>query len=254
VNSYECRAITREELQKLLEVADLREKVIVTLSALGGFRLCTLSQLRYYHVKADLEKGIVPVHLYIEAEINKGKYQSYWTFLNHEAVKYLKTYLDVRRVGTRNLPPESIVDESPLISGKMGRKPVTSHGLQYIIHSLYVRAGLIQERNRLIKHVLKSTSLRKFFRSQMSLLGVDRDYIEFMMGHVTSSYHDVKMRGVEYLRRVYRSSGISIGPAVPMNKLDILKDIIREMGLNPEKILKHKLLDEQSNKRSENPT
>jgi hypothetical protein len=80
----------------------------------------------------------------------------------------------------------------------------------------------------------------------MSLLGVDREYTEFMMGHITNSYHDVKMRGVEYLRRVYRSSGISIGPAVPMNKLDILKDIIREMGLNPEKILTHELLDEQS--------
>jgi hypothetical protein len=246
VNSYEVRAIAREELQRLLVVADLREKVIVTLSALSGFRLCTISRLRYYHVKADLEKGVVPVHLYIEAEINKGKYQSYETFLNHETVKYLKTYLDVRRVGTRRLPPETIVDESPLVRSQIGRKPVTSHNMQTIIHSLYVRAGLIQENNRLIKHVLKTTSLRKFFRSQMSLLGVDREYTEFMMGHRTNSYHDMKMRGVEYLRRVYQSSGISIEPAVPMNNLDVLKDIIREMGLNPEKILRHKLIDEQS--------
>ena len=139
------------------------------------------------------------------------------------------------------MPPETIVDESPLIRNKRNGKSVgsvTSHDLQTIIRALYVRAGLIQERNRLVKHVLKSTSLRKFFRSQMSLLGVNPEYTEFMMGHVTSSYHEIKMRGVEYLRRVYRSSGISIGPAVPMSKLNILKGISREMGLNPEKILR----------------
>lgn len=56
----------------------------------------------------------------------------------------------------------------------------------------------------------------------------------------------MKMKGVEYLRRVYRSSGISIGPAVPVNKFDVLKDIIREMGLNPERILRHELLEGNS--------
>lgn len=238
-NSYECRAITREELQKLLEVANLREKVVITLMALGGFREGTLSKLRYFHVKADLEKGIVPIHLNVESEINKGKYQSYWTFLNHEAAQCLKAYLDARRIGTRKIPPETIVDESPLVRNMKNMHPVSSIGVQRIIHALYLRAGLIEEKkNRNVRYDLKPGSLRIFFRSQLAFLGVDREYIEFMMGHRTDRYRDMKMRGVEYLRRVYHSSGLSIGPAAQVNKLDIIKDIIREMGLNPEKILK----------------
>lgn len=75
----------------------------------------------------------------------------------------------------------------------------------------------------------KSERARKFFRSQMAFLGVDRDYIEFMVGHRTDHYLDVKMIGVEYLRQVYQMSGISIRPQPETNKLVILKQTIQKL-------------------------
>jgi integrase len=53
---YSDRAPTPEELQHLIDIADLRLKVIVSMLALGGFRIGTLVKLQYRHVKRDLEK------------------------------------------------------------------------------------------------------------------------------------------------------------------------------------------------------
>jgi len=59
---------------------------------MGGFREGTLVKLRYRHVADDLERGIVPLHVHVEAEITKGKYADYNTFLGAEAVEYLRLY------------------------------------------------------------------------------------------------------------------------------------------------------------------
>jgi alcohol dehydrogenase YqhD (iron-dependent ADH family) len=87
------------------------------------------------------------------------------------------------------------------------------------------------------RYDLRAHSIRKFFRTQMASLGVDRDYIEYMMGHTISTHHDIKMKGTEFLRGIYMPSGLSIRPKTRVNKLDALKEIIRAWGLNPEEIL-----------------
>jgi len=68
------------------------------------------------------------------------------------------------------------------------------------------------------------------------------DYIEYMMGHTVSTYHDVGMKGVEYLCNIYVASGLSIRPKTQLSKIDTLKEIIRAWGMNPEEILTRKAL------------
>ena len=110
---YPDRAPTPEELSKLVDAADLRDKVVISLIALGGFRVGTLVKLQYRHVKNDLESGRIPVHVHVEAEITKGKYHEYDTFIGAEGVEYLNAYLRERRIGNerveggqiRGMPP-----------------------------------------------------------------------------------------------------------------------------------------------------
>jgi hypothetical protein len=71
----------------------------------------------------------------------------------------------------------------------------------------------------------------------MAALGIQADYIEYMMGHTISTYHDIKMKGTEYLRGIYVASSLSIKPKTRVSKIDALKEIIRAWGLNPEEIL-----------------
>jgi len=245
---YSDRAPTPEELQHIIELADIREKVIVSMLALGGFRIGTLVKLQYRHVKRDLEKMTIPIHIHVEAEITKGKYHDYDTFLGEEAAKHLKAYLELRRRGSPcgKMPPENIHDESPLIRSKQNRypRPLQPPTIHRIVHNLYLKAGLISKKTIGRRYDLRAHSIRKFFRTQMAALGVDRDYIEYMMGHTISTYHDIKMKGIEFLRGIYIASGLSIKPKTRISKIDALKEIIRAWGLNPEEILTKKALTE----------
>jgi hypothetical protein len=58
-----------------------------------------------------------------------------------------------------------------------------------------------------------------------------------MMGHTISTYHDVQMNGIEFLRGIYSASGLCIEPKTQHNRMEMLKEMIRAMGLNPEQIL-----------------
>jgi len=238
---YSDRAPTPEELQRIIDLANVREKVIISMLALAGFRIGTLVKLQYRHVKRDLEKMTIPIHVHVEADITKGKYHDYDTFLGQEAAEYLRTYIQLRRQGspTGRMPPENIHDESPLLRDKQNRypKPLSPGRLHQIVHGLYIKAGLITRKPLGRRYDLRAHSIRKFFRTQMAALGVDRDYIEYMMGHTISTYHDIKMKGIEFLRGIYLASGLSIKPKTRINKIDALKEIIRAWGLNPEEIL-----------------
>jgi integrase len=237
---YYDRAPSREEIQKILDVADLRERVIITILAVSGLRLGTLLKLQYRHVKHDLELGIIPIRVHVEATVTKGKRRSYDTFLNEEASQYLRTYIDVRKKGSRKIPPEHIDDESPLIRANRCKqvRTVSRIVINAVIHDLYVKAGILEGNCPRKRYELNTHSFRKFFRTQMASLDVDRDCINFMMGRaVKDRYHDVRMKGVEYFRGVYLTSGIRIAPKVRMNRIDALKEIILSWGLNPQKIL-----------------
>lgn len=231
---YPDRSPTPEELERVLAVADAREKVIVTLPALGGFRAGTLCQLRYRHVKPDLETGSTPVLVRVESEITKGHYADYWTFLGQEAVEYLKVYLQ-----ERGQSGEVIEEESPLIRDAHSEKvrSITPGAVWWTVHSLYIRAGLISPLKRARRHDLRVHSLRYYFRTQLTALGVNPEYAEFLMGHKGALYNDIKMKGPEFLRNIYRAAGLCIQKKTKASRLDLLKELVRGFGLDPEKVL-----------------
>jgi len=231
------RSPTPDELQRLVDMADLREKVIVSMLALGGFRVGTLAKLQYKHVKHDLEAGIVPLHVHVEVSIMKGKYCEHDTFVGKEAVDYLKAYLDQRRRGTAKMPPEVIDEKSPLIRGKYAANVglLNPISLSSIVKNLYIRAGLIGERNG-PRHELVTHSLRKFFRTQLGAC-IPSDYVEYMMGHRGNVYNDIHSKGIEFLRGLYANANFSLRPRTTLSELDTLKTLIRSWGKDPEAYL-----------------
>jgi integrase len=234
------RAPTPEELARLIDLADIRGKAIVAMLALAGFRLGTLCQLRYRHVDEDLERGISPLHIHVEANITKGKYHDYDTFMGKEAADYLKAYLEARKVGglPNKIPPEDIQDESPLIRDEHCSvvKPLTQSQVYNILHRLMAQAGLLGSKVGR-RYMMRPHSMRKFFRTQLAALGMQTDYIEYMMGHTISTYHDIQMKGIEFLRGAYSASGLCIKPKTKPSRIETLKEMVRALDLNPEEIL-----------------
>jgi hypothetical protein len=104
------------------------------------------------------------------------------------------------------------------------------------VHYLYVQAGLLKQRNGRM-YDLRVHSLRKYFKTQLLALGVQPDYVDYMMGHTIDTYHDIQSLGIDKLRNVYASSGLAIRGKTQVSKLEALKEIIRAWGLNPEEIL-----------------
>jgi hypothetical protein len=142
-------------------------------------------------------------------------------------------------VSTDKIPPENINDESPLIRNMCLRRPtpVTNGAIYLIIRDLYRSAGLISSEATGRRHDICVHSIRKFFRTQLSALYVQTDYIEYMMGHTISTYHDIEMKGIEYLRGIYAASGLSIQAKTKVSKIDVLKEIMRAWGMNPDELL-----------------
>ena len=241
------RAPKPEELQRLLDIGDLREKVIVSLLAVGGFREGTLVRLQYRHVSEDLERGVVPIHVHVESEITKGKYADYDTFLRAEAAENLKRYLEGRRQGSPDgqIPPEKIGPSSPIIRDAQSAvsRPIGEKQLYKLVHGLYHKAGLLRKDDN-GGYDLRVHSLRKFFKTQLMALGVQPDYVDYMMGHAVDTYHDIQSKGIEFLRNLYASSALSIRPQSRYTKIDMLKEMMRAWGLEPEKILTREALSE----------
>jgi hypothetical protein len=175
----------------------------------------------------------------------KGKRLDYDTFLNREAAEYLKIYLDTRQNGTVGRPRECLNDESPLISDYRETKPLRVETIRYIVNNFYVKAGVLTRNPRIKRYDLNAHSLRKFFLTQMMATGTERDYVEYMMGHSLSGYHDVKMKGVDFLRGIYLKSGMSIQPRTRASKIIDLIDIIHSWGLNPEEVLSREVLAQE---------
>ena len=242
---YKDRAPKPEELAKLLNIADLRERTIITMLALGAFREETLSKLQYRHVREDLENNLTPIHIHIEAEITKGKYHDYDTFIGAEAAQFLKLYIEQRRKGTDKIPPETLTDQSPLIRDERSRTPksVSSKQIRKLVHHLYLKANLIKQLNGRM-YDLRVHSLRKYFKTQLLALGVQPDYVDYMMGHTVDTYHDIESLGIDKLRNICASSGLCIRQKTQTNKVEALKEIIRAWGDNPEKYLTRDALSE----------
>jgi hypothetical protein len=106
------------------------------------------------------------------------------------------------------------------------------------IHKLCFQAGILIKKSGTRRYEFNPHSFRKFFRTQMAFLGVEKEYIEYMIGHKTDTYFDAQMKGLEYLRHIYQQSGISIGLQPEIQKVTLIKELILKLGLNPQEILK----------------
>lgn len=155
-------------------------------------------------------------------------------------MNYLKAYLEAKRAGglPNKIPPKTIQNESPLIRSEHAKdvKAITSGQIYNILHRYMAQAGFLGSKVGK-RYTIRPHSIRKFFRTQMAALGMGTDYIEYMMGHTISTYHDIEMNGIEFLRAEYAKAGLSIKPRSEPNKMSIVRDFLKSMGLKPEEVL-----------------
>lgn len=185
------RAYTVEEIQKLVNTADLRQKAIVLILASTGMRIGAIPDLKIKNVLANKEFKNYQITVY------PGTKDEYVTFCTPEARKAIEAYLDYRKRAGEIIGPEA-----PLIREQFDKnsevqaqhpKPVTLVMLRRLLDRLLVDAGLKKvtrllegETSSAIRHeVAQAHGFRKWFNTVLKNTEVKALYIETFLGHKT---------------------------------------------------------------------
>jgi integrase len=182
-NSY--RSYTKDEIRKLLSVADPRDRCIILLMGSGGIRVGAIQSLKVKSIKRlESEVGVVTVY-------PESKDSVYATLVTPEFLASLDEYLKYRKSQGEKITEESwlIRDKFATFSNKTNRPiPPSDKSIRKQMRFLIRKAGLPLE------HLQPDHSLRKFFNTALMNSDVAYTFKELLMGH------SVKLDNVYYDR------------------------------------------------------
>jgi integrase len=183
------RPATKNDLRKLLEIAEVRWKAVLSFLKDSGLRISDVVGLTYGDVKKGLDENdeFIPI-----TTLTKKKKVVARTFIGQDAIESLIEYLEHRKTGTRKLPPEIITDATPLFSTKKGGfRPMLPNSMSAGIFNLMKRAGLNGD--------ISAHSLRKYFQTQLESAGVNGNWIMQMIGHSLNGVENHYSRPTEQM-------------------------------------------------------
>lgn len=180
------RGYRRHEIQTLLgQLRQKHHKLFVVMAAESGLRSHVLMDLRYRHVKEDLENGTAPVAVRLEPRFHIGKKAAGYTFLGPGSVRLLEQCVQEGTVETR--------PEGRLV-------PRSYFGVWAAIHRANRRAGLDPK-------IQTCHGLRKYFENALDDANIDHEKKMIVEGHLggTRARHYTD-RDIEQLRDVYKNA------------------------------------------------
>jgi integrase len=181
IKDPETHTPTKEDIEKLYRSANPGwERARISFSYQSGIRRGSIPFLTYGHVKKDFEAGIIPLHIHLKKEEVKGEYFPYDTFIGKQAVEDLRLSLELRKRGTRKIPPEVITDESPLFRQENTAviQPCGETAFTSWFASLSKRAGFPEEET-ITPHSIRRATNTGLEKSKMMPL----NWIDHVMGH-----------------------------------------------------------------------
>lgn len=174
------RAYTYEEIKKMLDVSDLRAKVVILLMASTGIRIGSIPTLRLKH----LEK----INNIYKLTVYEGSTSQYFTFCSPESAYYIDAYLQYR---TKN--GESLTKDSYLIREQFDitdleqirkNKGMSLDGIESFLYIILLKSGVRSVNpNRDRKEVALAHGFRKFFTTQCINAKVNPEIREMLLGH-----------------------------------------------------------------------
>jgi|SRR5271157_2099688 len=172
---------TKEDIEKLYRSANPGwERARISFIYQSGIRRGSIPFLTYGHIKKDFEAGIIPLHIHLKKEEVKGEYFPYDTFIGKQAVEDLRLSLELRKRGTRKIPPEVITDKSPLFRQENTAvvEPCGETAFTSWFVSLSKRAGFPEEETT-TPHAVRRATNTGLEKSKM----MPPNWIDHVMGH-----------------------------------------------------------------------
>ncbi len=243
------RDYSKEELSKLLDACNLRQKAILLILMSGmriggiashyrdpktgkriitGLRLRNLQKITSYKDDDGKEQPLEG-HIY-KLTIYEGEAEEYYTFTTFEAARAIDVYLDFRKREGEELTPDSWLFRQEFADENVDSpKPVTREGLQKMFATLMCNVGI---RTLGEKHERKSVMLlhgiRKSVNSRMVERGVNYVAKEFMIGHSTGlEKHYLRSQENNFLRE-----WLKVIPAVTISNEKALQQQVAKLEMD----------------------
>jgi len=177
------RAYTHEEIKKILDISDLRTKIIVLLMASSGIRIGGLPSLRLRNVE-KIDK-VYKVTVY------EGSNSQYYTFCTPECASFIDAYLEFRTRNGEKLNPNSYLirdqfDITDLEQIRNRSKGISISTIGVLLDTIPLKVGVrtidhTSKFNR--KEVARAHGFRKFFTTQLINSKVNSEIREMLLGH-----------------------------------------------------------------------
>jgi len=178
---------TKEDVRLLLNEANLRYKVIISIIAFSGMRPIDIIGLQYKHIKASFEKGDEVLTLIKKQQKTR---QWYFTFISPQSTSYLRQWLGQYAKWSER----ELTDDTYLVATRQWGKS-TSQVIRKAIGRIIQRTVGKHPTGESFRK-FRPYGLRKYFRRAASALG--EDLAEFLMGHskglnsMTATYSGLK--------------------------------------------------------------
>ncbi len=183
--SNSLRAYTKEEIAKILSVADLRDRCLVLLMASTGIRVGAIKALKMKHLKKLQENNIGLITVYPDSKNDR-----YNALLTPECMAVLEEYFEYRRKQHEKITEDSYIirDKYATFSRTTNRsKPLSEQTINKQMKFLLRKAGLSYEQ------LQPDHSLRRFFNTALMNSDVTHSFKELLMGHsikLDDTYYD----------------------------------------------------------------
>jgi hypothetical protein len=201
---------TYEEIHKMLDKADERERLIILLLCSAGIRIGALPELKVGDLKWIDQYQIYEITAY------RGFKEEYITYCSMESASALNSYLDYRRRYGEKITADSYLIRKQFnvrnqykrltIKDPPQKHKLTLNNTKYILYKLVYEAGIrdtdSKKTRRGDRHKnMLSHSFRKFFENKCLESGVDPFYVSVLMGH--------RSKGIGVERHYYRPTAIN---------------------------------------------
>ena len=183
------RPYTRQELDKLLGVGNLRDRVVILLMSSAGLRIGALPSLKLRDLKPIDKYNLYQITVYAGTE------SEYITFTTPECRKHIDEYIQLRQRYREQLTSESPLLRihfdtfSPCAAALNKKIELSYHAVKRTVRILLNKSGVRPRRkatqgiDNQRTELMADHALRKYFSSTLETEGVNPVYVELLLGH-----------------------------------------------------------------------